>query len=264
MTRTRKIVVFDLDETLGMFVQLGVFCDCLKRISRKQISTPDFFNILDAFPEFLRPKIIPILKYIKQQKIKGICSKALIFTNNQGPTEWGENIKKYFEHKVQHKLFDQLIGAYKIRGEIREPNRTSYDKSYKDLKKISKLADSTQICFLDDQYHPDMVHKNIYYIYLPAYTCFIPYAEMISRFLQLPMSAKYVSNKQEFTSEMLELTKRYKHIGSKTTITKKDQLLSDQTMTHLKKFFSSKKPSKTRRRKRTRNKTQRRTKKRKY
>ena len=28
--QTHKIVVFDLDETLGYFTEFGIFCDCLK------------------------------------------------------------------------------------------------------------------------------------------------------------------------------------------------------------------------------------------
>ena len=204
-----KIVVFDLDETLGIFVQLGIFCNCLKQVTNQNITKKEFFQIMDLYPEFLRPKIFNILRYIKQQKMKGVCSKVIIFTNNQGPKIWAQNIKDYFEHKIQYKLFNQLIGAYKIRGILNEPERTSHDKSYQDLKSISKISDTTQICFLDDQYHPNMVHKNIYYIYLPGYICTLSYEEMIRRFVESPVSNKFVTNNQIFASTMLNRMKQY-------------------------------------------------------
>ena len=65
-----KIVVFDLDETLGYFVELGIFWDCLDYFLKEEtineintiISKQDYFNeILDLFPEFIRPNIVSIL-----------------------------------------------------------------------------------------------------------------------------------------------------------------------------------------------------------
>jgi len=68
-----KIVVFDLDETLGYFTQFGIFWDSLSdylKIQNKPALTQcDFNNILDLFPEFLRPNIINILNYLKEKKI---------------------------------------------------------------------------------------------------------------------------------------------------------------------------------------------------
>ena len=57
-----KIVVFDLDETLGYFTEFGIFWDCLiyysKFKNKSSLSQSDFDNILDLYPEFLRPNII--------------------------------------------------------------------------------------------------------------------------------------------------------------------------------------------------------------
>ena len=97
-----KIVVFDLDETLGYFMEFGMFWDAFKEyIKHKQIKKPidqSLFNILlDLFPEFLRPNIIGILNYLKNKKQKNHCDKLMIQTNNQGPIEWANHIIDYFE-----------------------------------------------------------------------------------------------------------------------------------------------------------------------
>ena len=96
-----KIVVFDLDETLGYFVELGMLWDALNDyIQRHKIDKPidqTLFNeVLDLYPEFLRPNILKILLYLKKRKQKSHCSKILIYTNNQGPKEWAISIKNYF------------------------------------------------------------------------------------------------------------------------------------------------------------------------
>ena len=63
-----KIVVFDLDETLGYFTEFGIFWDCLMRYSNEKkkvlLNQCDFNDILDLYPEFLRPNIINILSYL--------------------------------------------------------------------------------------------------------------------------------------------------------------------------------------------------------
>ena len=67
-----KIVVFDLDETLGYFTQYGIFWDSLanylKVKNKPKLTQKDFDSILDLYPEFLRPNIINILIYLKSKK----------------------------------------------------------------------------------------------------------------------------------------------------------------------------------------------------
>ena len=61
-----KIVVFDLDETLGYFTEFGIFWDSLSnylKIKEKpKLNQDDFNETLDLYPEFLRPNKINILK----------------------------------------------------------------------------------------------------------------------------------------------------------------------------------------------------------
>ena len=161
-----KIVVFDLDETLGYFVEFGIFWDCLNRYLSKSnsvLTQEDFNEILDLYPEFLRPDIMKILFYLKNKKETYCCDKLMIYTNNQGQPSWVNYLKKYFETKIEFPLFDQIIAAFKINGKRIEICRTSHDKSYHDFIKCTRLPLNAEICFIDDNYFPDMHNKNVYY-----------------------------------------------------------------------------------------------------
>ena len=69
MEMPHKIVVFDLDETLGYFTEFGIFCDCLNNyFKNNNYSELNFNLLLDLYPEFTRPKIMNILEYLKNKK----------------------------------------------------------------------------------------------------------------------------------------------------------------------------------------------------
>ena len=158
----QKIVVFDVDETLGYFSKLGKIW---KMVESKNQNQDTFDTLLDLFPEFIRPHMLTILKYLKRQKTDFICNKVMIYTNNQSPTEkWIQYIKIYFENKLKYPLFDKIIGAFKINGKKIELGRTSHKKSYTDLITCAKLPINTQICFVDDTYYPEMDVSNVVYV----------------------------------------------------------------------------------------------------
>ena len=67
VTSANKIVVFDLDETLGYFVELGLFWDCIQAYIDKCdiqfiMGQQEFNSLLDLFPEFIRPNMFQILQ----------------------------------------------------------------------------------------------------------------------------------------------------------------------------------------------------------
>jgi hypothetical protein len=179
-----KVVVFDIDETLGFFIQFGVLWSCLcenKYIdsNKKQEAFNECFAL---YPEFMRPFIVPILEYLyKKQKTKE-CKKVMIYTNNKGPADWIPLILSFFEEKIGGPLFSNIIGAFKKKGKQIELGRTSHKKSYADLIQCSKISLDTQICFIDDTYYPAMTHDNIFYIKVKPYVHMLPYDEMIRRF----------------------------------------------------------------------------------
>lgn len=166
---TKKVIVFDMDETLGCFVQLGMFTNVIENNLHRNLTNEEFNIIMDLFPLYQRPNIIPILNYIKKKKQEHKCSKVYIYTNNQGPKHWALQIKEYFEYKINYPLFDKVIHAWKVNGIHVEKCRTSHNKSLADLLKCTKLPKNTQFCFLDDQYHSGMLNTNVLYLHLNEY-----------------------------------------------------------------------------------------------
>ena len=180
-----KIVVFDLDETLGSFGEVGMFWDALhhqRKATAAALTDADFFALMDLFPGFLRPNIIKILAYLVEQKQAGLCDRVMIYTNNQGPKSWAVLISRYLNQKVGYALFDQIIAAFKVKGRVVEVGRTTQDKCLGDLIRCTQIPANTQICFLDDLYHPLMQHDNVFYINVKPYHFSMPYLELAQQY----------------------------------------------------------------------------------
>lgn len=242
-----KIVVFDLDETLGYFMELGMFWDALKAyIKHKLIKQPIdqklFNNVLDLYPEFLRPNIINILNYLKKKKEKNHCDKLMIYTNNQGPVEWANYIMKYFEEKINYKIFDQIIAAFKVQGKRVELCRTTHMKTHADLIKCTKLPENTQICFLDDVYYPDMSNEKIYYINVKPYIHDLEFNEMINRLINSDILEGAGTDPTYCREFFLMFLKRYNYIyvGKNAETQNVDKIVSKKILQHLHLFFKMK------------------------
>ena len=48
-TGVHKIVVFDLDETLGCFIELGIFWDSLQKFHNRSLPDEEFFEVMNIF-----------------------------------------------------------------------------------------------------------------------------------------------------------------------------------------------------------------------
>lgn len=251
-----KIVVFDLDETLGYFMELGMFWDSLNEyikykhsissqntsLQKIKIDQDLFNNILDLYPEFLRPNIIEILHYLKIKKQKNHCDKLMIYTNNQGPSEWSKYIMNYFEKKINYKLFDQIILAFKIQGKRVELCRTTHLKTHKDFIKCTKVPENTQICFLDDVFYPDMSNEKIFYINVKPYIYDLEFNDMITRFLNSGIIAAGEIDPTSCREYILSYMKRYNYIyvEKKQNTQEVDKVLSKRILFHLHTFFKMK------------------------
>ena len=240
-----KIVVFDLDETLGYFTQFGIFWDCLnnyvKRIYNYNLTQHDFNHILDLYPEFLRPNRINILNYLKNKKHTKCCHKMMIYTNNQGPKEWAHHIVSYFESKIKYRLFDQIISAFKINGKRVEICRSSHDKTHEDFIKCTKIPINAEICFLDDSFYPEMANDNIYYINLKPYIYQLKFSEMIVRFLQCVIGKRLIKDPDDFEKFMTIEYNRYdyKYTEKNSEEYEIDKIIGKQIMSHLQDFFKT-------------------------
>lgn len=252
-----KIVVFDLDETLGYFVEFGIFWSCLQNYlieekNNNSLTQEDFNEILDLYPEFLRPNIITLLKYLIHKKKSKCCNKILIYTNNQAPKEWCKRLITFFEDKLKFTLFDQIINAFKINGEIVEICRSTHDKTFNDLVKCTKIPSNSKICFLDDNYYPEMSNDHVYYINIKPYIHDLDFEEMIQRFWNSSFREKIFpqdeisdkkegmkDNKKYFENKMVQNLKSYDYfIVPKTKEeTNIDRIISKQILIHLQYFF---------------------------
>lgn len=166
----QKVIIFDLDETLGHFSDMVSLWNAI-HLTKSQRT---FNFLLDQYPEFLRYGILTILEYLYHKKRSGKCYKLYLYTNNKYSPEIPLRIAKYFDYKMGifenednlHKtyLFDQVICAFKIGNHIIEPRRTTHKKTHGDFIRCTLLPKHTEICFVDDTYHKDMNHRKIYYI----------------------------------------------------------------------------------------------------
>jgi hypothetical protein len=171
-----KVIVLDLDETVGDFTDLIVLWRIIQ--SQSVLAQNDFDRLANIFPEFFRMGIFTILEYLFKKKQNNKCSHVYLYTNNKFSPDFPNLIANYVSTKINADppLFDKVICAFKIGDKIIEKDRTENQKSYNDLIKCTMLPKSTEICFVDDYFHKKMNHDKIYYIQpLPYNHCLTPY-----------------------------------------------------------------------------------------
>lgn len=242
MTKPFKIVVFDLDETLGYFTEFGIFCDCLNNYFKNDsYSNTNFNELLDLYPNFLRPRILNILQYLKGKKKENKCYKVMIYTNNQGDRSWAMNIKKYFDTKVKYELFDKIIAAFKVRGQPVELGRTSHDKTMDDFIRCTKLPENIEVCFIDDIHHSGMEEDNVYYINVKPYKHQLRIETMMTEFMKSRLGNK-IKNREHFTTNMIDNFKRYNYRIHQKTLKEQeiDDIIGKRMLQHMKQFFYEK------------------------
>lgn len=167
-----KIIIFDVDETLGAFFPFFNYCATMVNLNKLTFHV--FKYLLDINPHYLQPNIITILQYIKINKPKN-CTVA-IFTNNGGNPLWIEYIKLYFNSVLNYELFDKIVLSSKY-----EPKRKHESKSLDDFWECSEYPKSSKVLFIDDQYHPLMLKNNVTYLHVKPYSVDDP--EDISKWL---------------------------------------------------------------------------------
>jgi hypothetical protein len=246
-----KIVVFDLDETLGYFTQYGIFWDSLSNYlnntNKPKLIQKDFDDILDLYPEFLRPNIINILTYLKNKKTHNCCHKMMIYTNNTGPREWARHIISYFEGKIKYKIVDQIIASFKINGKRVEICRTTHNKTHKDFIKCTKIPFDAEICFMDDSFYPEMANENVYYINIKPYYYDLTFDEILTRFKNSNIGKQIIGNDTNFEYLMLKHINLFKYIIVEKDANEYevDKILGKHIISHLQTFFNHSTKNKT-------------------
>jgi hypothetical protein len=243
--RGKKVIAFDLDETLGSFsdlyyLWLGTIKYCEEN-GEIYDATDVFNNLMKIYPEFLRPGIKKIMTFIYKKKLSKECAKVFLYTNNQAHgldnSKWLSLIINYFNDLMGSSkpiLFDKIISAFKINNKIIEPMRTTHDKTYSDFIQCAMLPKTTEICFIDNTYYENMLNNRVYFIVPSSYNHNLKQSEIIKRYSlnQVP---------KEFMCTWLKNNR-----GGSNSLYKNELLVSQKIMYHIKEFFlSGKKNNKT-------------------
>jgi len=214
-SKPEKIVVFDLDETLGSFGDMDAlwsgFVEYIKLNQNNPVIMPEpaintndivvllddpskepgklnqewFNKLLAIYPEFLRTGILDILRFLLRKKNAGECFKMYIYTNNQCSSYWTHSISNYISKQLnQENVFDQVVCAFKIRNQIVEPKRTTHDKTFQDFIQCSMMPKNVELCFIDNTYFSKMRHEKVYYIQPRGYYHGLSYLTMIDRLVK--------------------------------------------------------------------------------
>ena len=154
---------------------------------KRPLKSDEFDELLNLYPEFLRPGILTILEFINYKKSQGTLQKVYLYTNNQCGKEWVDRITAYIDVKIgaTKPLFDDKMYAFKIKQKILDVRRTTNNKTHDDFIKCTLLKDTTtEICFIDDVKYSRMCNDNVYYIKPRPYTHSLSKHEIIKRLLE--------------------------------------------------------------------------------
>jgi hypothetical protein len=196
---------------------------------------------MDLYPEFLRPNILDLLTFLKMKKDSNECCGVMVYTNNNGPRLWVEHIVKYMESKLGARLFDQIVAAFKVNGQVIEMGRTTHDKTYDDLLRCTRLPANVEVCFLDDQMHSQMEHEQVYYIHVKPYVHQLNIQTLIDRFMQ--SSALRATIGHMSIAEVRQRITKFMQPFQATHVPKDpmeqdiDAIISKKIMEHLNTFF---------------------------
>ena len=102
----------------------------------------------------------------------------------------------------------------------------------------TQIPKDTKVCFLDDQFHPEMKHDNVFYINVKPYTDNIPFKEMSERYYA--KYKQYVDYAPDiFHKKIVDHMKRYNFtVVTKSLDAKKvDRIISKKIVIYLEEFF---------------------------
>jgi hypothetical protein len=237
----KKVVVFDMDETIGSFKELTSLLQYIKICQNKILTQHEFNKLLDLYPEFLRTGIVHVFKYLLKKKKKRECYKIYIYTNNVYSPEFPNYVRNYIDYKVHFmenkcfpahcfgettssfrlkkraKIIDQVIHAFKVENVIIEPLRTSKQKTFDDFIRCSQLPEETNICFIDNTYYNKMVRENIFYINVNAFVHHLTIDEIWERFNSPSLRSGEAVNVKEFKGVNSFLTPSHSNFPSQAT-----------------------------------------------
>jgi hypothetical protein len=227
-----KVLIFDLDETIGSFHEAAILWKLIETNLQK-----DFNTLMDLYPEFLRFGILQMFEFIMNKKRKGKCDKLYLYTNNINSPVFPNFVEGYLKYKLRTTdiIFDKIIGAFKVNNQIIEPNRTTHKKTYNDFINCAVLTDDVDICFIDDKYYSKMDNEKIYYIQPSPYYHSLSNKEIIERFSKSEFNIHDNMNKLNSVLNVPYID--YKYQDNMSIIDKKEQKIYKKIMYYLREFF---------------------------
>lgn len=245
--RQTKVMVFDLDETIGSFGEFVLLLHSLEdslgqgprmhQVGQGQENQSLFNRLLDLYPSFLRYGILDVFRFLNKKKRSNECYKIYIYTNNKYSPEFPEKIKKYIDYKLNTNGFiDKIISAFKIGDRIIEPSRTTNDKTHSDFIRCTMLPKHTEICFIDNTPYEDMKHNKIFYLQPKNYYHKLEWREIVDTFMQSPLYSEYfqVSRKGEMRDYLYRLKKTPTYTGG---VRIDDTAVYQKLLCYVKEFF---------------------------
>lgn len=230
-----KAIVFDLDETIGHFSNLRQIHIAVEEVLARSITQSEFNQLLNLYPEFLRPGILTILEFLEYKKAQGTLQKVFLYTNNQCGKEWVDQIVSYINIKIgsNRGLFDDTIYAFKIKNKVVDFRRTTNSKTHDDFIKCTMLKDATtELCFVDDNKYLRMCNDNVYYIKPRPYVHSMTKHEIVERF---------VDNMPEFIAHNLMRASLQKHcsgfVGGSSQKLMSDIEITKKIMYHVREYL---------------------------
>ena len=242
-----KVIVFDLDETLGDFNDLELLWNGIQMYTHQMSDFELFKKLLDLYPEFLRYGIISILEYLYQKKKSKLCKAIYIYTNNQSPPKWIKMVTNYFNYKLNLKtnenLFDKTVHAFKINNKKIEPRRTTHKKTIGDLINCTLIPENTEICFVDNTNFESMKTEKVYYIQPMSYYHHLSNFELTNRFIHSNLAKEKLKSKHNIETFKNYIFSRRKNNDyflndiENNYLLKTNILVSQKIMYHVKEFF---------------------------
>ena len=166
-------IVFDYDKTLGYFEQLHkIYILCKKKISVDVL--------LLIFPKVFRPYFFEILKFLVENRKR---YSIVLYTNNNGPRYFINNVVKFLNKKYNSKVFDHIIYGYITSDGKIEDCRENSKKRFGDLLPCTGKI-FNQVLFLDDSLHIHMIDDKVEYLQIePYYYCCLNEIHNLDNFL---------------------------------------------------------------------------------
>jgi hypothetical protein len=208
-SKSQKIIVFDLDETIGCFVDLNILWNKILKKVKIDCNQNVFNSVLDLYPEFFRTNIFHILKFLHKKKKNGECKKVFLYTNNNCGNDWSSMIVEYIHYKMNiapELLFDDIVDSCEF-----DSRRDTHHKTYNDFVNCAMLSKNATIGFIDNSLHKGMKHEKVYYIKPKSY--YHPYSrnEIVEKLINSKVYKKLFTN-IEIENELLKLLNNYNNI----------------------------------------------------